>query len=203
MRQRLLYYLSNGGAIKSPCKWPMPHFILIYGILIEFVSANWKILLVNVCIAVTSWAAFNEIADPEEEEEEAGHVLDSAQGSEVTCPPSPLPPPLMAAGIDELLVGLMRRIVSSSGRSLMPQTERCAAATGPGRDDGSADNHREEEAVRSGESGRESSAHFQSSLCNISRSNQHLTGKTSRYIQTEPLKQRGPFMIGTSWYLHT
>lgn len=61
MRQRLLYYLSNGRAIKFPCKWPMPHFILIYGILIEFVSLNWKILLFNVCIAVADQAAFNEI----------------------------------------------------------------------------------------------------------------------------------------------
>lgn len=60
MRHWLLYYLSNGCAIKYPCKWPMPHFVLIYGILIEFVSANWKILLFNVCIAVVAQACFNE-----------------------------------------------------------------------------------------------------------------------------------------------
>ncbi len=60
MERWLLYYLSNGGAIKSPCKWPMPHFILIYGILIEFVSVNWKILLFNVCIAVAYQPVFNE-----------------------------------------------------------------------------------------------------------------------------------------------
>jgi len=38
----------------------MPHFILIYGILIEFVSVNWKILLFNVCIAVADRPVFNE-----------------------------------------------------------------------------------------------------------------------------------------------
>lgn len=81
MRQRLLYYLSNGCAIKFPCKWPMPHFILIYGILIEFVSPNWKILLFNVCIAVADQDTFNELVSQWPWSRGGGclHALDSSQ----------------------------------------------------------------------------------------------------------------------------
>lgn len=89
MRQRLLHYLSNGGAIKFPCKWVVPHFILIYGILIEFVSPNWKILLFNVCIAVAVQGRFNEIVSQWPWGRKrwgwgvSMHALDSAQQREI------------------------------------------------------------------------------------------------------------------------